>query len=141
MKMKERAEKETGEKKLYVENVTAETKEMIRRARFIQDSGGNCAMIDIIVSGWSAFQSLTNEDLDLVIHCHSAGHGMFTENPNHGMSMLTVAKIARLIGGDNLHIGAVFGKMKGLEKEEVKEIEEEIGKSRCKICIMFAKEF
>ncbi len=125
IKMMEKVEKETGEKKLYVENVTAETKEMVRRAKFIQDNGGNCAMIDIIVSGWGAFQSLRNEDLDLVIHCHRAGHGMFTENPNHGISMLSIAKIARLVGGDNLHIGAVFGKMKG-EKGEVKEIEEEI---------------
>ena len=132
IKMMEKAEKETGEKKLYVENVTAETKEMIRRARFIQDNGGNCAMIDIIVSGWSAFQSLRNENLDLVIHCHRAGHGMFTENPKHGMSMLAVAKIARLIGGDNLHIGAVFGKMRG-GKNEVKVIEEEIQKQIVRI--------
>lgn len=125
IKMKERAEKETGEKKLYVENVTAETKEMLKRARFIQENGGNCAMIDVIVSGWSAFQTLRNENLDLVLHVHRAGHGMFTENPKHGMSMLTVAKIVRLIGGDNLHIGAVFGKMKGKEKE-VATIEREI---------------
>lgn len=125
VKMMEKVENETGEKKLYVENVTAETKEMIRRAKFIQDNGGNCAMIDIIVSGWSAFQTLRNENLDLVIHCHRAGHGMFTENPEHGISMLAVAKIARLIGGDNLHIGAVFGKMKG-EKNEVTQIGEEI---------------
>ena len=127
IKMKEKVEKETGEKKLYVENVTAETKEMIRRARFIQDNGGNCAMIDIVVSGWSGFQTLRNEDLDLVIHCHRAGHGMFTQNPTHGMSMLSVAKIARLVGGDNLHIGAVFGKMHGGEKE-VKIIKDNIGK-------------
>ena len=132
IKMMEKIERETGERKLYVENVTAETREMIRRAKFIQDNGGNCAMIDIIVSGWSAFQSLRNEDLDLVIHCHRAGHGMFTENPTHGMSMLAVAKIARLIGGDNLHIGAIFGKMKG-GKNEVKIIEEEIQKQIVKI--------
>jgi len=125
IKIKERVEKETGEKKLYVENVTAETKEMLKRAKFIQDNGGNCAMIDIVVSGWSAFQTLRNEDLNLVIHCHRAGHGMFTENPLHGMSMLTVAKIARLIGGDNLHIGGVFGKMRG-KKDEVIQIEKEI---------------
>ncbi len=132
IKMMERIERETGEKKLYVENVTAETNEMIRRAKFIQDNGGNCAMVDIIVSGWAALQTLRNEDLDLVIHCHRAGHGMFTENSEHGMSMLAVAKIARLIGGDNLHIGAVFGKMKG-EKEEVKVIKEEIEKQIVRI--------
>jgi len=116
IKKMEKIEKETGERKIYVENVSAETKEMIKRARFIQDNGGNCAMIDIITCGWASFQTLRNEDLDLIIHAHRAGHGMFTENPEHGMSMLTIAKIARIIGADNLHIGAIFGKMKG-EKE------------------------
>jgi len=123
----EKVEKETGERKLYVENVTAETKEKIKRAKFIEDNGGNCAMIDIIEAGWSAFQTLREEDLNLILHNHRAGHGMFTENPKHGMSMLTVAKIARLIGGDNLHIGAIFGKMKGGE-EEVVDIKDEIEK-------------
>jgi len=127
IKKMEKAEKETGEKKICVENVTAETKEMIKRAKFIQDNGGNCAMIDIITCGWAAFQTLRNENLDLIIHSHRSGHGMFTEDPKQGMSMLTVAKLSRLIGTDNLHIGAIFGKMKGEEKE-VKTIEEEIEK-------------
>jgi ribulose-bisphosphate carboxylase large chain len=111
--MMEKVERETGEKKLYVENVTAETEEMIKRAKFIQNNGGHCAMIDVITAGWASFQTLRDENLDLIIHAHRAGHGIFTENPNHGISMLTIAKIVRLIGADNLHIGAIFGKMKG----------------------------
>ena len=125
IKAMKKAEKETGEKKIYVENVTAETKEMIKRAKFVQDNGGNCAMIDIITCGWAAFQTLRNENLNLIIHAHRAGHGMFTEDPNHGMSMEVVAQLARMIGADNLHIGAIFGKMKG-EKEEILHIEKEI---------------
>lgn len=127
IKKMRQVEKETGEKKIYVENVTAEADEMIKRAKFIQDNGGNCAMIDIITCGWSALQKLRDENLDLIIHAHRAGHGMFTENPDHGMSMLTVAKISRIIGADNLHIGAVFGKMKG-EKEDIINIKDEIEK-------------
>ena len=127
IKKMEKVERETGERKIYVENVSAETKEMIKRARFIQDNGGNCAMIDIITCGWASFQTLRNEDLDLIIHAHRAGHGMFTENPKHGMSMLTVAKISRIIGADNLHVGAIFGKMKG-EQEDIVNIKDEIEK-------------
>jgi ribulose-bisphosphate carboxylase large chain len=125
IKAMKKAEIETGEKKIYVENVTAETKEMIRRARFIQDNGGNCAMIDILTAGWGAFQTLRNENLNLILHAHRAGHGMFTEDPNQGMSMEVVAQIARMIGTDNLHIGAIFGKMKG-EEEETVHIKQEI---------------
>lgn len=125
IKAMKKAEIETGERKIYVENVTAETDEMIKRARFVQDNGGNCVMIDILTAGWGAFQTLRNENLNLIIHAHRAGHGMFTEDPNQGMSMEVVAQLARMIGADNLHIGAIFGKMKGGEEETV-HIKQEI---------------
>ncbi len=125
IKALEKVEKETGEKKIYVENVSAETNEMIRRAKFVQDNGGKCVMIDILSVGWGAFQTLRNENFNLIIHAHRAGHGMFTEDENHGMSMKVVAQISRIIGADNLHIGAIFGKMKG-KKEEIMHIKDEI---------------
>ncbi len=125
IKAMKKAEKETGEKKIYVENVTAETKEMIKRAKFVQNNGGNCVMIDVITTGWGAFQTLREENLDLIIHAHRAGHGMFTEDPKQGMSMEVVAQLVRMIGADNLHIGAIFGKMKG-EEEEIVHIKQEI---------------
>jgi len=112
LKLRERAEQETGEKKLYVENVIAETEEMLRRAKFIRDNGGRVAMVDIISAGWSALQTLRNQDLDLILHAHRAGHAALDRNPEHGISMVVIAKIARLIGVDQLHIGtADIGKM------------------------------
>jgi len=121
LKMLKKAEKITGEKKIYVPNVTAETKEMIKRAKFVKKSGGNCVMMDIITEGWSGLQTLRNKKLGLIIHAHRAGHGMFTRG-KHGMSMLTIAKIARLIGVDQIHIGtANVGKMESGE-EETEEI-------------------
>ncbi|MBL7148397.1 MAG: type III ribulose-bisphosphate carboxylase [Nanoarchaeota archaeon] len=125
LELKDKAERETGEKKLYVCNVTAETNEMLRRAQYIKDHGGKCAMIDIITCGWSALQTLRNANLKLILHAHRSGHGMFTENPKHGMSMLVVAKVSRLIGVDQIHVGAILGKMKG-GASEVKHIGEEI---------------
>ncbi len=125
IKAMKKAERETGEKKIYVENITAETKEMIKRAKFVQKNGGNCVMIDIITTGWGAFQTLRNENLNLIIHAHRAGHGMFTEDPDQGMKMEVIAQLVRMIGADNLHIGAIFGKMKG-EEEEIVHIKQEI---------------
>ncbi len=122
LKMRDKAEKETGEKKIYMPNVTAETDEMIRRARFVKEQCGEYAMIDIITSGFSALQTLRKEDM--VIHAHRAGHAAFTRG-NHGISMLTIAKLCRLIGTDQLHIGTVFGKMSS-RANEVKTIEIEI---------------
>ena len=107
-------------------NVTAETKEMLRRARFVKKSGGRYMMVDIVTTGWAGLQTLRNEELGLVIHAHRAGHAAFTRG-NHGISMLVVADIARLIGVDQIHIGTVVGKMVG-ERKEVKHLEDEIEK-------------
>jgi len=113
--LRDKAEKKTGEKKMYLANVTAETNEMVRRMRFIEDNGGEYAMVDIVTIGWSSLQTIreANNRLKLVLHAHRAGHAMFTRYEKHGMSMIPVAKLCRLIGMDQLHIGTVVGKMAG----------------------------
>lgn len=123
LRMRDKAEKETGEKKIYMANVTAETGEMLKRANFVKDCGGEYAMVDIITCGWSGLQTLREADLGLVLHAHRAGHAMFTRGV-HGMSMLVIAEIARMIGVDQLHIGAL-GKMTGTV-DEVRHINEMI---------------
>ena len=128
LKMRDNAEKETGERKMYMPNITAETDSMLERANFIKHAGGEYAMIDIITVGWSALETLrnANEDLKLVLHGHRAGHAAFTRG-KHGISMLVIADAARLIGIDQLHIGTIIGKMEGV-KEEILTNEEEIEK-------------
>jgi ribulose-bisphosphate carboxylase large chain len=123
-KYRDYAEKETGEKKSYLANITAETNEMIRRAKIVKDLGGEYVMVDILTAGWSGLQTVrdTCEDLGLAVHAHRAFHAAFTRNPKHGMSMLVVAKLARIIGVDQIHIGTVVGKLKG-SKREVKDLD------------------
>jgi ribulose-bisphosphate carboxylase large chain len=125
LRLRDKAEKETGEKKIYMPNITAETNEMLRRADIVKKYGGEYIMVDIITVGWGALQTVREADLGMVIHAHRAMHAAITKNPKHGISMLAIAKIARLIGVDQLHIGAVVGKMVG-GAEEVFPIGEEI---------------
>ncbi len=120
IKMRDKAEKETGEKKIYMINITAETEEMIRRADFVANNGGEYIMVDIISAGWSALQTLRNKNFNLVMHAHRAGHAAFTKNPKHGISMKVVSKIVRIVGCDQLHVGTGVGKMYET-KEEVLE--------------------
>lgn len=120
LEMRDRAEEETGEKKVYMINVTSETNEMLKRAQFVKDHGGRYLMIDILTCGFSALQTLREEDFGLVIHAHRAGHAAFTKNPKHGISMKVIAKVARIIGVDQLHVGTVVGKMSET-KQEVSE--------------------
>lgn len=127
LRLRDKAESETGEKKIYMPNVTAETEKMLERASFVKECGGEYAMVDILTVGWSALQTLrdANEGLKLVLHAHRAGHAAFTRNPLHGISMVVIGDIARLIGLDQVHIGTIVGKMQGV-KGEVLTTEDEI---------------
>ena len=125
LKARDMAEEKTGEKKIYMPNITAETFEMLKRAEYVKKLGGEYIMIDILTAGFAGLQTLRQANLGLVIHAHRAGHAALTRNHQHGISMLTLAKIARLIGVDQLHIGTAVGKMEGAAIE-VESIENEI---------------
>ncbi|VVB74224.1 Ribulose bisphosphate carboxylase [Candidatus Tiddalikarchaeum anstoanum] len=118
MKMREKAEKETGEKKSYLINITSETNEMIRRAKMVKDYGNEYIMIDTLTAGWAATQTVRDacQDLKLAMHGHRAFHSAFDRNPLHGLSMKVVTSVARMQGIDQLHIGGM-GKLAGDEEE------------------------
>lgn len=118
MKLARKIEKETGEKKSYLANITGETREMLRRAKLVKMLGNEYVMVDILTAGWAAVQTLREEcqDLKLAIHAHRAFHAAFDRNPRHGLSMKVVAEISRLQGVDQVHIGGL-GKLAGEEKE------------------------
>ena len=126
-KIRDKVEKETGEKKDYFINITAETNEMLKRAEFAKQHNFKYIMADILTVGWSSMQTLRNktQDLKLAIHAHRAFHAAFDRNPKHGMSMLTIAKISRLMGVDNIHIGTAVGKLVG-EKQDILNIQKAI---------------
>jgi ribulose-bisphosphate carboxylase large chain len=105
---------ETGEKKDYLVNITAETEEMIRRAEFVHQHGGGFVMVDVVTAGWSAVQTVREhcEDMDLAIHAHRAMHAAFDRMDHHGVSMRVLAQVARLCGVDHIHTGtAGLGKL------------------------------
>lgn len=131
LKMRDRAEHETGEKKMYFANVTAPYREMLKRAKIVEKHGGEYVMLDVLTAGFSAVQQFREEGLGFVLHGHRAMHAAFTRNPKHGISMLVVAKLCRMIGLDQLHIGAIIGKMEG-SADEVKSIEDNIEKTLVK---------
>jgi ribulose-bisphosphate carboxylase large chain len=90
-------------------------------------------MLDLVVSGFTAVQTAAElaHDYQMAIHGHRAMHSMMTRNPKHGVSMLYLAKLMRLIGVDQLHIGTVIGKLAGGADEIIatKEMvmEQEVG--------------
>lgn len=131
LEKKHEAEEETGEKKAYLVNVTAETKEMIKRAQLVEDLGGRYIMVDIITVGWAALQTLREADFNMAIHAHRAMHAALTRNSNQGISMMVIADFARLIGMDQIHIGTGIGKLEG-DIKDIKELIEEIERMKVK---------
>jgi len=125
LEMADKAEAETGEKKAYLINVTAETKEMMKRAQLAEQQGSKYIMVDIITAGWAALQTLREANFKMALHAHRAMHAAFDRDSKHGISMMVIADFARLIGVDQIHIGTGIGKLEG-EIEDIKEISEEI---------------
>lgn len=122
-KMRDKAEKLTGDKKDALINITSETKEMEKRAKLLHNYGWKYAMIDVVVSGTAAVQTLrdTLGDYKMAIHAHRAMHASFDKNPHHGITMQFLAKIMRMIGVDQIHAGTAVGKLVG-NKQEVQTI-------------------
>ena len=120
IKLKNKAENETGEKKGYGANITAPYEEMKKRLKLLEDYGNEYAMIDIITLGFSAVQSIIDyANGKFIFHGHRAMHGALTHFHKEGMSMSVLAQLARLSGLDQLHIGTVVGKMEGNKEEEL----------------------
>jgi len=131
IKIRDKVESETGEKKIYMPNITSKMSIMKERADFVINNGGEYVMVDIVTVGFSALQEIRDylEDKNVVIHAHRAMHAAFTRNKKHGLTMLSLAKLMRLIGMDQLHTGTIVGKMEG-DKQEVVEINDVITKSQ-----------
>jgi ribulose-bisphosphate carboxylase large chain len=119
LKVRDKAENETGEKKFYMPNITAPLSVMKDRANFVIDNGGEYIMLDILTVGFSALQDIRDylEDKNIVIHAHRAMHAALTRNKKHGITMVALSKLMRLIGMDQLHTGTVVGKMEGGKRE------------------------
>ena len=114
LKARDAAERETGERKAYLPNITAPYDEMVKRLDFVKAHGGRYVMVDVLTVGFSALQEVRKTSL--AIHAHRAMHAAITRG-KQGISMRVLAKLCRLAGVDQLHIGTVFGKMEGGRKE------------------------
>lgn len=131
LEARDKAQSETGERKVYMINVTAETNLMIKRAQEVVDQGGEYIMVDILTTGWAGLQTLRDQNFKAVIHAHRAGHAAFTKNQYHGIAMKPIASVARIIGVDQLHVGTIVGKMSETKPEVLDNIaacKDELGK-------------
>lgn len=124
-------EQQTGKKKLYLCNIThSDIDIMLERANLISSLGGFVLMMDVVTTGFAAVHTIRKKNPGLAIHAHRAMHGFITRESGDGIrgighlqgfsvSMLTLAKIYRLLGVDSLHVGSPKSKMQDYGESEV----------------------
>ncbi len=118
-RLREKAEKETGEKKSAFFNITAETEEMKRRVDLLAEYEWEYCMIDVVITGNAAVQTMRDYcgEKGIAIHAHRAMHAAFDRNPKHGITMQFIAKIMRTLGVNQIHSGTGVGKLVGTKDE------------------------
>jgi ribulose-bisphosphate carboxylase large chain len=106
MRELKRAEDITGKKKIYVPNVThSSVTESLRRAAFVKEMQGDAVMVDYVMGGCVLLHSLRQANLGLIIHGHRTLFAAMHRPGDFGIDYMVWAKLFRMIGGDQVHIG------------------------------------
>ena len=105
--------KEEGRMMMHAVNVSTRSDRIVELAEKVQGWGAREIMIDVITCGCGCLQALAEDpSIKVPIHVHRTMHGAFTKDPRHGINMLVLSKLVRMVGGDALHIGTLgVGKM------------------------------
>jgi ribulose-bisphosphate carboxylase large chain len=112
----DRVYEETGRNVFYAVNVTTGPEDIAERGDLATKWGANMLMVDVLTSGFTGLLEL-RRTTSLPIHVHRAMHGAITRDPAHGISMNVIARLVRMLGGDQFHVGAITGKMDAKPEE------------------------
>ena len=104
---------EEGHYMMHAINVSTRSDRIVELAEKVQGWGARELMIDVVTCGFGCLQALSEDpSIKIPIHVHRTMHGAFTKDPLHGINMLPLTKLVRMVGGDALHIGTLgVGKM------------------------------
>ncbi|MEM7125111.1 MAG: RuBisCO large subunit C-terminal-like domain-containing protein [Chloroflexota bacterium] len=114
-----KANAETGQKAIYMPNITAPADQILEKALWAKSAGAGGFLIAPGLSGFDAIRMLANDErLQLPIMMHPAFIGSHTTSPNNGLShYLLYGQLARLAGADAT-IFPNFGGRFSFSKEE-----------------------
>lgn len=109
-----------GHLMMHAVNVSTRPDKIVELAEKVQGWGAREIMVDVITCGFGAVQALAEDpSIKVPIHVHRTMHGAFTKDPHHGVAMLPLTKLVRMVGGDALHIGTLgVGKMTGAKADD-----------------------
>jgi len=112
MEIVDKAAEETGEKKMYTINVTADPPKIFEFAEKVIELGANAIMINHLTAGIGTLKALAEDpSIKVPILGHMDCAGAIYEDAETGVSShLVLAKLPRLAGADILVYPAPYGK-------------------------------
>ena len=117
-----KASNETGQPSLYIPNITAPQKEVIKRARFAKAAGAGGIMVAPGIIGLDLMRELADDDsIGLPILSHPALQGSFVTGPGGMSHGVIFGQLARLAGADAT-IFPNFGGRFSFSREECADI-------------------
>lgn len=119
----ERANQESGQKSIYVANVTAPYGEVLERARFAKENGAGGLLIAPGLVGFDTMRMIAEDDhIGLPVFCHPALLGSYVLSPENGISHAALfSQMVRLAGADGT-IYPNFGGRFSFSMEECQQI-------------------
>lgn len=112
---RDKAETKTGELKVYATNITdIDIHKMYERIDIVNEQGNKLVMLDVFILGFALTKKIVEyaHKKGLAVHAHRAGYAAMHRG-KYGYDFRILAKIYRLLGVDQLHIGTGVGKMEG----------------------------
>jgi ribulose-bisphosphate carboxylase large chain len=98
----EKANNETGNKSIFLPNITGRADELLENAYFAKKIGCGGLLVLPAHTGWDSIRMLAEDDnLNLPIMTHIAFHGSYTVSPREGFSPFAwVGQVSRVAGSD-----------------------------------------
>ncbi len=118
-----KSEKETGEKKIYLANITDEVDRLIELHDIAVAAGANAVMVNGMTTGLSAVRMLRKHArVPLVGHFDFIAP--FTQIPFYGVHSKLVTKLQRLVGFDAIIMPGFGNRMKTPQDEVLENVQE-----------------
>ena len=117
-----KAEQVTGEKKMYLANITDEVDRLLELHDIAVGRGANALMVNGMTTGLSAVRML-RKHTDVPLFGHFDFIAPFTRMPYFGVSSRLITKLQRLVGFDCIIVPGTGERMKTPDREVALDVE------------------
>ena len=120
---RKKSEKETGESKIYLANITDEVDRLIELHDIAVEAGANAVMVNGMTTGLSAVRMLRKHaQVPLVGHFDFIAP--LTQIPFYGVHSKLITKLQRLVGFDAIIMPGFGARMKTPDEEVLENVQE-----------------